>query len=128
MQQLARMDLIKVNSLDSIAIPHPKATVIWDDFGPIGKVFSKAMLKEITENTLRQFESPTPPFLALWGRQLSADNLEELKQDFKVLEDKYRKISDYNGRIYIREQLMPVSSAFIIDLQDSEVFSRIVEL
>jgi transcriptional regulator with XRE-family HTH domain len=127
LKNLQSLDLIKSFTLDAATLYNWK-TVIWDDYGPLGQVFSKEMLKQLSHRILSQYGEKNNAFLALWGRSLTDEDYKELKEEFKQIENKYRKISDYNRKIYKSSQLNYVSIALMADFYDADIFSRIHEL
>lgn len=119
--------MIKINGLESVTTP-AATTIVWDDHGLLGKVFSKVMLSELTERMLCQFGQPTKAFLALWGRLFPQNDIGELKSEFKALEEKYRRLSNYNRRIFPSSELHQVSTAIIVDEWEPQIFSKVTEL
>jgi len=51
LKELSRIGLVKINGINSVSTPSPTTTV-YDDHGPLGRVFSKEMLRELTNRML----------------------------------------------------------------------------
>ncbi len=77
---------------------------------------------------LSQLGQPGKGHLALWGRSLTLEDIDELKKEIKTMEEKYRRLSDYNQRFFPQTELHYISCAFIFDEFDSSSFSKISEL
>lgn len=128
LRDLARIGLLKDDATIDSAKVVATASVVWDDYGPLGQVFSKEMLRLLTDRMLKQYGQNKDAFLSLWGRHLTQENLKDLKDDFYKIEEKYRKLSEFNKKVLPLESLSQISCAVILDQWDPQVFTEIPNL
>lgn len=103
-------------------------SIHWDDHGPIGRVFSHSMLKEMSERVMKKIKNGESTNLFLNGWHLQPRELEAFLKEITEMQNRYRQISVFNRRQRSKSQLGFFSFAAMVDKRDAMIFETVKEL
>ena len=105
-----------------------RGSIQWDDDGPLGRVFSRKLLREFAIRLQSKMGEPGGHALHLLGFSLSERDHEHLKNEVEELIAKYRRISNLNRSLARGPGIRHLSALWASDFWDSEAFYETKDL
>ncbi len=124
LKQLTDMKLIRVLPTGKIRFLFT-GLIGWREEGPLGRAVSHKTILALAASAMKR----TSPYLYLEvsGRRLSANQYEEMKNDFREVVGKYRRISKMNSASRNPSEVSPFDMVLVAD-RAHESFTAICDL
>lgn len=119
--------LIQFVSLEDVRVL-PKGTMYWDDNGPLGQTFSRALIRELTDHILDRLGNHTNEMLHTFTKKLTPEQYAELSVDQAELMRKYDAYSLMNSKPGGRVQSSRYTIMIAAAEKDTREFSKIKNL
>ncbi len=127
MEVLENFRLIQFISLDDVRVL-PRGNIYWDDNGPLGQTFSKALVKELVDHVVSKLGNHTNELLHTYTKKLTPSQYAELKEDQLELMRKYDAYSSMNSKRTSKEKASRYTIMITAAEKDTNQFTKIKEL
>jgi DNA-binding Xre family transcriptional regulator len=105
-----------------------RGQIIWDDHGPLGRTFSRAMILNMADRAAKKIGTPEKIFLELTGWKLTPAEYDELKRAYRETSNRFQALSSFNKRSKNQNASLDISAVTIADEWKDPFQLKVIEI
>lgn len=127
LKKLEQMGLLELHPGDVVKT-RVRGPIMWDDHGPLGRVFSKAMVLNMAARAAEKIGAPGGMLLELTGWKLTPAEYEDFKRNYQDLLKRFQSTSAFNKRAKNQNASLSISTAMIADEWKDPFQLKVIEI